>query len=62
MNPVIRFYELGVVPESRFLYAVIAAQYRGKWVFVRHKDRQTWEIPGGHKEKGEESTKQPPGN
>jgi len=53
MTPTIRFYELGAVPESRFLYAVIAARYRGKWVLVRHKERQTWEIPGGHKEEGE---------
>ena len=50
MTPIVRFYELGTVPESRFLYAVIAARHRGKWVLVRHKERQTWEIPGGHKE------------
>lgn len=33
--------------------AVIAAKYRGKWVFCRHKERKTWEFPGGHIEKGE---------
>lgn len=44
-------------PESTrdddFKYAVIAARYREKWVFSRHKDRTTWEIPGGHREPGE---------
>ena len=25
----------------------------GKWVFCRHKERNTWEIPGGHREMGE---------
>ena len=34
-------------------YAVIAARYRGRWVLCRHKDRRTWEIPGGHREPGE---------
>lgn len=34
-------------------YAVIVARYQGKWVFCRHRDRSTWEIPGGHREPGE---------
>ncbi len=34
-------------------YVVITARYRDKWVFVRHKQRRTWEIPGGHIEIGE---------
>lgn len=34
-------------------YAVIAAFYKNKYVFVRHKDRDTLEIPGGHHESGE---------
>jgi 8-oxo-dGTP pyrophosphatase MutT (NUDIX family) len=34
-------------------YAVIAARFDGKWIFCRHKDRSTWEIPGGHIEPGE---------
>ena len=31
-------------------YAVIVARYRGKWILCRHKERTTWEIPGGHLE------------
>lgn len=36
-----------------FKYVVIISRYSDKWVFVRHRDRQTWEIPGGHIEAGE---------
>lgn len=34
-------------------YAVVAARYEGKWIFCRHKERASWEIPGGHVEPGE---------
>ncbi|MDO4945261.1 MAG: NUDIX domain-containing protein [Ruminococcus sp.] len=34
-------------------YAVIAAFYKDKYVFVRHRERDTLEIPGGHWENGE---------
>ena len=34
-------------------FAVIAARYDGRWVFVRYKKRQTLEILGGHIEQGE---------
>ncbi|MGI6192815.1 MAG: NUDIX hydrolase [Christensenellales bacterium] len=50
MKPVIRFYEPYAVSENAYLYAVIVARYRNQWVLVRHKERETWEIPGGHKE------------
>lgn len=40
------------VPES-LQFVVIAAQQEGKWLFVRHKERDTYEIPGGHIEQGE---------
>ena len=35
-------------------YAVIVSEYKNKWIFCRHKERSTWEIPGGHREPGEE--------
>ncbi|NVO08907.1 MAG: NUDIX domain-containing protein [Bacteroidales bacterium] len=38
---------------GQYLFVVIAARYRGKWVWVKHRDRDTWEIPGGHIEKDE---------
>ena len=31
-------------------YAVIASRYKGKWILCRHRERSTWEIPGGHLE------------
>jgi 8-oxo-dGTP diphosphatase len=31
----------------------MAAAYRQKWIFVRHRDRVTWEMPAGHIEPGE---------
>jgi 8-oxo-dGTP diphosphatase len=35
-------------------YVVIVARYNGKWVCVRHKERSTYEVPGGHIEPGED--------
>lgn len=49
----VHFYNLGDIDENKMAYAVIAAQHRGKWVFVQQKTRTTWEIPGGRKEPGE---------
>lgn len=34
-------------------FAVIISKSNGKWVFCKHKERQTYEVPGGHREKGE---------
>lgn len=31
----------------------IMAVYQGKWIFCKHKKRDTWENPGGHIEAGE---------
>ncbi len=39
--------------DSELKYAVILAKYNGKYLFVKHKERETLEIPGGHREKGE---------
>ncbi|MDN5352569.1 MAG: 8-oxo-dGTP diphosphatase [Clostridiales bacterium] len=48
MTPKIDFYEIEASRESHLIYAIICAQYDGKWIFVRHQERRTWEIPGGH--------------
>lgn len=47
----VNFYES--VSDGRLKYAVIAARYNGKWVWCRHRERATFEIPGGHREAGE---------
>ncbi|MBM7614124.1 NUDIX hydrolase [Alkaliphilus hydrothermalis] len=50
----VEFYELGSIADEKLAYAVIGSIYGGKHIFVKHKDRDTWEIPGGHREDGEE--------
>lgn len=47
------FCKSGTVDDSLLRFVVIAARYRDQWVFCRHKERDTWEIPGGHREAGE---------
>lgn len=49
----ISFYNLETVDDSELKYAVLAAKYHGQWTFCRHRDRNTWELPGGHREPGE---------
>lgn len=41
------------VDDDALKFAVIVSRYQGKWVFCRHKQRKTYEIPGGHRENGE---------
>lgn len=38
---------------SKLKFSVVAAKYKGKWILCKHKDRTTWEIPGGHIENNE---------
>jgi 8-oxo-dGTP diphosphatase len=51
----INFYNPLFIPDSKLTYSVISARYRNSWIFVRHHKRTTWEIAGGHIEKGETS-------
>ena len=47
----VRFYDS--VEDSLLKFAVIIERSKGKWVFCKHKERDTYEIPGGHREAGE---------
>ena len=49
----VTFYDSKEIADDLLVYAVIVARYRNKWVFCRHKARNTWEVPGGHRECGE---------
>ena len=49
----VRFYDKEKVDDALLKFAVIIARSNGKWVFCKHKDRSTYEIPGGHREPGE---------
>lgn len=48
----VKFFDLNA--DKPLKYAVICARYNGKWVFCKHKERDTYEIPGGHREDGED--------
>lgn len=50
----VRFYDS--VDDALLKFAVILAKAEGKWVFCKHKERDTYEIPGGHREPGEAIT------
>ncbi len=47
----VKFYE--EVDDSLLKFAVIIARTNNKWVFCRHRERNTLEVPGGHREEGE---------
>lgn len=47
----VKFYD--EVADHLLKFAVIAAKTEGKWVFCKHKKRDTLELPGGHREEGE---------
>ena len=48
----VRFYDN--IEDSLLKFAVIIAKTDNKWVFCKHRDRDTYEVPGGHREAGEE--------
>lgn len=48
----VHFYPLDYECDLKF--AVIAARSGGCWVWCRHRDRDTWEFSGGHREPGED--------
>ena len=41
------------VKDSLLKFVVIIARFQGKWVFCKHRERDTYEMPGGHREAGE---------
>ncbi|MDD3141090.1 MAG: NUDIX domain-containing protein [Lachnospiraceae bacterium] len=47
----VKFYD--DVDDSLLKFAVIISKSNGKWVFCKHKERDTYEVPGGHREKDE---------
>lgn len=49
----VSFYRQNEIYDKLLKFAVIAARYDGKWIFCRHRQRNTWEVPGGHREIGE---------
>ncbi|CEN23825.1 NUDIX hydrolase [[Clostridium] sordellii] len=50
----VKFFKWDEIDDNDLLFAVIVSRFQGKWILAKHKDRETWEIPGGHREKGED--------
>ena len=48
----VQFYDQ--VEDQILRFAVIITKADGRWVFCKHKQRDTLEIPGGHREPGED--------
>lgn len=48
----VKFYDR--INDRLLKFAVIVSRANGKLVFCKHKDRNTLEIPGGHREPGED--------
>ena len=48
----VKFYENA--NDDLLKFAVIIAKYKGKFVFCKHKSRDTLEVPGWHREIGED--------
>ncbi len=47
----VRFYE--EADDELLQFAVIISRAQNKYVFCKHRSRDTWEAPGGHREAGE---------
>ena len=47
----VKFYNS--INDELLKYAVIISKSNNKWVFCKHKERSTYEIPGGHREEKE---------
>lgn len=47
----VKFYN--EVADELLKFAVIISKTDGKWVFCKHKERDTYEVPGGHREENE---------
>jgi len=46
----VEFENMNDVEDKLFEYVVIASRHQGKWIYCKHKNRDTWEMPGGHRE------------
>ena len=47
----VKFYDS--MDDSLLKFAVIITRTNREWVFCKHRERDTFEVPGGHRENGE---------
>ena len=48
----VEFYDS--IDDKLLKFAVIISKTNGKWIFCKHRERDTYEVPGGHRESGED--------
>lgn len=48
----VQFYDQA--DDRKLRFAVIVTKTGGRWVFCKHRERDTLEVPGGHREAGED--------
>lgn len=48
----VKFYDS--ISDELLKFAVIISKTQGKWVFCKHRERDTYEVPGGHREENED--------
>ncbi|TCL58607.1 8-oxo-dGTP diphosphatase [Kineothrix alysoides] len=48
----VNFYDQ--VDDELLTFAVIIAKTNGRWIFCKHRERSTLEVPGGHRDEGED--------
>lgn len=48
----VKFYDS--IDDNLLEFAVIISKTNDKWVFCKHRERDTYEVPGGHRESGED--------
>ena len=49
----VEFEDICAAEDGLLDYAVIVSRYEGQWVFCKHRQRDTWEVPGGRREPDE---------
>lgn len=49
----VNFYDADRIDDALLKFAVIVSRHNGKWVFCKHRERDTYECPGGRREEGE---------
>lgn len=49
----VNFHTIEEIEDEKIRFVVTAARYQDKWLFCRHKQRTTWDMPGGRREPGE---------
>ena len=50
----VELLDIGQINDEELKFAVIVSKLNGKFIYVRHKERKTWEVPGGHRELNED--------